>query len=183
MRRCLMPAAARAGVHERLRKLLISIRPPSGAENTIPRRLGSASSAVTTRARSGTARREPAVLPYSFSRRERAARTDLPEADRSMGGALARRRGPPPAADRLPHEGRGARGARGGAAPRAARPAASPERDAARVDRRLRRAVRRGAVDGGVAARQHAPGARAVRRRADRWPDGPAGRNLAGVGA
>ena len=43
-------------------------RPPSGAGNTIPRRCGSRSSAPTTRARSGTARREPVVLPYSFGR-------------------------------------------------------------------------------------------------------------------
>src|SRR5829696_6178711 len=37
-------------------------RPPSGAGKRIPRRCGRASSAVATRARSGTARREPVVL-------------------------------------------------------------------------------------------------------------------------
>jgi hypothetical protein len=48
---------------------VVDLDPASlGSREHDPRRCGSFSSASTTRARSGTARLEPAVLPYSFSR-------------------------------------------------------------------------------------------------------------------
>ena len=86
----------------------------------------------------------------------RAARTDLPQAERAVGDPLPRRARRSSAADGLPDEGRGARGAGGGAAPGAARAAVPAEGDAARADGRVPGAVRGGAVDGGVADGQHA---------------------------
>src|SRR4051794_32522640 len=58
MRRCFTPAASRLGVHERLRQLLMSMRPPSGAGNRMPLRLpGICSNAATVRAKRNRARR------------------------------------------------------------------------------------------------------------------------------